>query len=205
MKILVGCEESQVVTIEFRKLGHEAYSCDLIECSGGHSEWHLQMDVFEAIKLKKWDIGIFFPPCTYLTTTANRSFLNNPARWEKRLEAVKFVYKLMNTEIPCVAIENPKGVISSHIRKPDQYIQPYEHGHTDSKMTGLWLKDLPLIKPTCIVSPRWIISPSGKRHSETHWRNPSTNNPEKAKLRSKTYSGIAKAMAEQWSYERNPK
>lgn len=198
MKILVGCEESQSVAIELRKRGHQAFSCDIIECSGGHPEWHLKMDVFEAVKNGKWDAAIFFPPCTYLTTTANRSFLNNPERWEKRLDAVKFVYRLMNLDIPMIAIENPKGVLSSHIRKPDQYIQPYEHGHTDSKMTGLWLKNLPLIKPTKIVEPEWITSQSGKRHSKTHWQNPSTNNPENAKKRSKTYVGIAKAMAEQW-------
>ena len=198
MKILVGCEESQAVTIAFRKLKMEAYSCDIQDCSGGHPEWHLKMDVFEAINSDEWVLMIAFPPCTYLTTTANRSFLNNPERWEKRLEAVKFVHKLMNVDIPHIAIENPKGVLSTHIRKPDQYIQPYEHGHRDSKMTGLWLKNLPLIEPTKIVEPEWIISPSGKRHSKTHWKNPSTNNPENAKLRSKTYPGIAEAMATQW-------
>ncbi len=200
MEILVGCEESQAVTKEFRKLGHEAYSCDLKECSGGHPKWHLKMDVFEAVKLRNWDMGIFFPDCTYLTTTANRSFLNNPERWEKRLEAVKFVYKLMNLNIPKIAIENPKGVLSSHIRKPNQYIQPYEHGHPDSKNTGLWLKNLPLIKPTKIVEPEWVYpkSGSGKRMSKIHANNPSTNNPENARLRSKTFLGIAKAMAEQW-------
>lgn len=199
LSILVGCEESQAVCIELRKLGHEAFSCDLQECSGGHPEWHLQMDIFEAVKLRKWDIGIFFPTCTFLTVTANRSFLNNPDRWDKRLEAVKFVYKLMNLDIERIAIENPKGVISTHIRKPDQYIQPYEFGHPDSKMTGLWLKNLPLLKPTKIVEPEWITSPSGKRHSKTHWKNPSTNNPKNAKLRSKTYKGIAEAMAIQWT------
>lgn len=198
MKILIGCEESQEVCKAFREIGHEAYSCDIEDCSGGFPEYHLKMDVFEAIKLHKWDMAIFFPPCTYLTCTANRSFLNNPDRWEKRLKAVKFVYALMNCGIEKIAIENPKGVISTHIRKPDQYIQPYHFGHKDSKMTGLWLKNLPLLQPTNIVEPEWITSPSGKRHSFTHWKNPSTNNPENAKLRSKTYPGIAKAMAMQW-------
>jgi len=132
------------------------------------------------------------------TVTANRSFLNNPERWENRLKAVQFVWKLMQSDIPHIAIENPKGVLSTHIRKPDQYIHPYEHGHPDSKMTGLWLKGLPLLKPTKIVEPEWITSPSGKRHSKTHWKNPSTSNPENAKLRSTTYQGIADAMAEQW-------
>lgn len=200
MKILVGCEESQRVTEAFRKLGFEAYSNDIMDTSGNHPEWHLKIDLFDAVELIKPDCLIAFPPCTYLTCTANRSFINNPDRWEKRLEAVKFVHKIMNLSIKHIAIENPKGVISSHIRKPDQYIQPYEHGHQDSKMTGLWLKNLPLLIPTEIVEPEWIISPSGKRHSKTHWSNPSTGNPENAKLRSKTYPGIAKAMAEQWGY-----
>lgn len=163
MKILIACEESQIVTKAFREAGFDAFSNDIIDCSGGRPEWHLKKDVFEAVNSDHWDAMIAFPPCTYLTTTANRSFLNNPERWEKRLEAVKFVYKLMNVDIPHIAIENPKGVLSSHIRKPDQYIQPYQHGHRDSKMTGLWLKNLPLIEATEIVEPEWIISPSGKR------------------------------------------
>lgn len=198
VRILVGCEESQAVTIAFRERGFEAYSCDIQDCSGGHPEWHIKGDILDVVRKMKPDVLIAFPPCTYLTTTANRSFLNNPERWEKRLEAMRFVYELMNLEIPYIAIENPKGVISSHIRKPDQYIQPYEFGHTDSKMTGLWLKNLPTLKPTDIVEPEWVTSPSGKRHSKTHWQNPSTNNPEKSKLRSKTYRGIANAMASQW-------
>lgn len=197
IRVLVACEESQTVCKEFRKLGFEAFSNDIIPCSGQHPEWHLQMDVFEAIELG-WDCMIAFPPCTYLTTTANRSFLNNPERWEKRLKAVKFFHRLLNAPIDKIAIENPKGVISSHIRKPDQYVQPYHFGHRDSKMTGLWLKGLPKLQATNIVEPEWITSPSGKRHSKTHWQNPSTNNPDNAKLRSKTYLGIAKAMSEQW-------
>jgi hypothetical protein len=211
MRVLVGCEESQAACIAFRERGHEAYSCDLEPCSGGHPEWHIQADILTVnngglfvtqtgrmVYIEKWDLAIFFPPCTFLTVTANRSFLNNPIRWEKRLAAVMFFHRLLNCGIPKIAIENPKGVISTHIRKPDQYIQPYQFGHKDSKMTGLWLKNLPLLKPTEIVEPEWVISPSGKRHSKTHWNSPSTNNPGNAKLRSKTYSGIASAMAEQW-------
>ena len=197
MKIIIGCEESQRVCVEFRKLGHEAYSCDILEPSGGHPEWHIQDDVLKHLD-DGWDMMIAFPPCPYLTVTANRSFLKNPERWEKRLEAVKFVWKLMNANIQKIAIENPVGVISTHIGKPDQYIQPYWFGHPDSKKTGLWLKNLPLLKPTKIVEPEWTISLSGKRHSKTHWKHPSTNNPQNSKLRSKTYIGIAKAMAKQW-------
>jgi len=200
MKILIACEESQAVCKAFREKGHEAYSCDILPCSGGHPEWHIQKDVFEVIASEKWDMMIAFPPCTFLTVTANRVFLNNPKRWQSRLDAVNFVYKLMNCGIERICIENPKGVLSSHIRKPDQYIQPYEHGHAESKMTGLWLKNLPLIVPTEIVKPVWVIAKtSGKRHSPTHFHNPSTGNPENAKLRSKTYEGIAKAFANQWS------
>lgn len=199
MKILIACEESQVVCKAFRKSGHEAYSCDVQECSGGHPEWHIPYNVLEVIHYN-WDMMIAFPPCTYLTVTANRSFLSNPERWQKRLDAVNFVWELYNASIDKIAIENPKGVISSHIRKPDQYIQPYEHGHKDSKMTGLWLKNLPLLKPTKIVEPEWVYPKNGssKRMSKTHALNPSTNNKNNSILRSKTYSGIAKAMAEQW-------
>lgn len=200
MKVLIGCEESQAVCIAFRELGHEAYSCDLKPCSGGHSEWHLQMDVFDCVKLINPDMGIFFPECTFLTLTANRSFLNNPIRWEKRLKAVKFVYKLMNLPIHKIAIENPVGVIGTHIRKADQYIQPYEFGHPDSKKTGLWLKNLPLLVPTNVVEPEWVYPKSGslKRMSKTHANSPSTFNKQNSTLRSKTYTGIAKAMADQW-------
>jgi hypothetical protein len=197
MKIIVACEESQEVTKAFRKLGHIAYSCDLLPSSGGHPEWHIQENVLNILN-SGWDMMIAHPPCTYLTTTANRSFVNNPDRWKKRLEAMEFVWQLMNAPIEKIAIENPKGVISTHIRKPDQYIQPYHFGHPDSKMTGLWLKNLPLLKSTSIVEPEWITSPSGKRHSLTHWKTPSTNNPVNAKIRSKTYTGIAEAMAQQW-------
>lgn len=200
MKVLIACEESQEVTKAFRALGHAAYSCDILPCSGGHPEWHIQDDVVKHL-MEGWDIMLAFPPCTYLTTTANRVFLSNPERWKKRLEAMIFVWVLWKAPIHRIAIENPKGVISSHIRKPDQYIQPYEHGHPDSKMTGLWLKNLPHIQPTKIVEPEWVYpkSGSGKRMSKTHANNPSTSNPDNAKLRSKTYPGIAKAMAEQWS------
>lgn len=203
MKIIVGCEESQEVTKAFRKLGHEAYSCDLIECSGGHLDWHFKEDILDVIKAYEWDLGIFHPPCQYITTTANRAFYNDPERWQKRVDAMVFVFKLMNSKIHKICIENPKGVIVSHIKHPlfgkPQYIQPYHHGHKDSKMTGLWLKNLPDLEPTNIVEPEWVVmKSSGKRMSKTHYNNSSTGKPENAKLRAKTYPGIAKAMAEQW-------
>lgn len=199
MIILLGCERSQEVCKAFRERGHEAYSNDEQDCYGGHPEWHIKGDVFDAIKSRKWDMAIFFPPCTLLTCTANRSFLNNPTRWDQRLKAVKFVHALLNCGINKIALENPKGVISTHIRKPDQYIQPYEHGHPDSKMTGLWLNNLPLLTPTNIVEPEWHYPKNGgNRMSKTHAHNPSTYNKANADLRSMTYPGIAKAMADQW-------
>lgn len=197
MKILLGCEESQAVCLEFRKLGHEAFSCDLQECSGGHPEWHLQMDVFEAIKLKKWDIGIFFPTCTFLTVSANKWYKDQPARKsgtlvgaERRMareDAIDFFMRIYNSEIPKVAIENPIGCMSSRFRKPDQVLQPWMFGHGETKATCLWLRRLPKLIPTNIVEGR---------EQRLHLL-PKT--AERAKLRSKTYPGIARAMAEQWS------
>lgn len=195
MKVLIACEFSGIVRDAFAERGHDAMSCDLFPTE--QPGWHYQGDVMDVIN-NKWDLMIAHPPCTYLTVTANRSFLNNPGRWKKRLEAMYFVYNLMNCDIEQICTENPVGVISTHIRKPDQYIQLYEFGHVDSKKTGMWLKNLPLLKPTKIVTPEWMTTTSGKRMSKTHWYCSSTNNPQNAKIRSKTYQGIANAMAEQW-------
>lgn len=197
MKILIACEFSGIVRDAFTRMGHDAMSCDLLPSDKPGK--HYQGDVFDIIG-DGFDMMIAHPPCTYLTVTANRSFLGNPDRWRKRLAAVLFVWDLLNAPIEKIAIENPKGVLSSHIRKPDQYVQPYQFGHTDSKMTGLWLKNLDQLKPTKIVEPEWVYpaSGSGKRMSKKHAINPSTNNPKNAKLRSLTYQGIANAMARQW-------
>lgn len=197
MLVLIGCEESQEVCKAFRALGHEAYSCDLEESSGGHPEWHLQMDVFEAIKLKKWDLAIFHPTCTYLTISANRWYKDQPerksgtlvgeARRQERVKAIKFFMDLYNCDIPKIAIENPIGIMSSEFRKPDQVIQPWMFGHGETKATCLWLRGLPRLKPTNIVAGReqriWKLSPGKDR----------------TKLRSKTFKGIAEAFASQWS------
>jgi hypothetical protein len=195
VNILIACEFSGIVRDAFLKKGHLAVSCDLIptESPGPHYAGDVE-DILDS----GWDMMIAHPPCTYLTVTANRYFRNNPERWEKRLEAVKFVYKLLNANIPRICIENPKGVISTHIRKPDQYIQPYEFGHKDSKMTGLWLKGLPLLVGTKRVEPEWVTFSSGKRMSKTHAGTPSTSSEENRKIRSRTYHGIAEAMAAQW-------
>lgn len=209
MRILVACEESQAVTIELRKLGHEAYSCDLIPCSGGHHAWHLQVDVIELLKLK-WDMIIAFPPCTYLTVTANKWFKDQPARKsgalvgaERRLareEAVKFFMAFAEADCPKIAIENPIGVMSTRFRKPDQIIQPYNFGTDVSKSTCLWLKGLPKLVNTTYVSPR--ITENGVKR----WGNQTDKDgsditppgPNRAIVRSKTHPGVAKAMALQW-------
>jgi len=145
INIIIGCEESQVICTEFRKLGFNAFSNDIQECSGGHPEWHLKMDVFKAIKLKKWDLGIFHPPCTYLSY-AGISWWNDPNRLKKRLKALNFFAKLWLSNIPHICIENPSGCASPTIAKYSQIIQPYFFGNAESKRTCLWLKNLPLLK-----------------------------------------------------------
>jgi len=189
MKVLVACEYSGRVRDAFLAKGHDAMSCDLLPTESPGP--HYQGDVFDIIR-DGWDLMIAHPPCTYLTCSANRSFLNNPDRWQKRLDAMRFVHSLLNADIEKICIENPQGVISTHIRQPDQYIQPYEFGDPESKKTGLWLKNLPLLLPTKIVQPVWITTADGKRHSPTH---AFIKDP---KVRSLTYQGIADAMADQW-------
>ena len=197
IKVLIACEFSGTVSNAFYERGHDAMSCDLLPTES--SGLHHQGDVLDILD-DEWDLMIAHPPCQYLTVTANRSFLNNPGRWKKRLDAMNFVYKLMNCDIGRICVENPVGVISTHIRKPDQYIQPYQHGHKESKKTGLWLKNLPLLKPTNLVTPEWKISTSGDRYSKTAWHCSSTNSPKNAKIRSRTYQGVADAMADQWNF-----
>jgi site-specific DNA-cytosine methylase len=158
MKVLVACEESQAVTIELRKKGIEAFSCDLMDCSGGYPEWHLQQDVTELLN-QKWEMIIGFPPCTFLTVTGNRWF--NIERYgekaikrhQDREEAVKFFLKLAESKCKKIAIENPVGIMSTRWRKPDQIINPYEFGDPYEKKTCLWLKGLPKLKPTRFVRP----------------------------------------------------
>lgn len=210
MRVLVACEESQRVCIAFRNKGHEAYSCDIIDCSGGHPEWHIKDDVLK--HLEGWDLIIAHPPCTYLTVCGNRWF--NTARYgdkavergRKRAEAAEFFLKLVNAPCDKIAVENPVGVMSRLWRKPDCIIQPYQFGHPYSKKTCLWLKNLPPLKPTKIVEPEKIHS-KGKTggYSGNSWYVTDENgkilswsDPRTAKERSKTYQGIADAMADQW-------
>jgi len=212
MLILVGCERTQAVTIELRALGHEAYSCDLLPCTGGYPQWHLTLDVFTAIDSKRWDMAIFFPPCTYLTISGNRWFRPEykarfPNRPRLRLEAIRFVIKLWRCGIPRIAIENPIGVLSTQWRKPSQIIQPYFFGDPHPKSTCLWLKNLPLLYHSSVpdlfnseashVVPTYRICPkSGKRYSAIHYV--SGWSQDRSFVRSKTYPGIASAMAQQW-------
>ena len=185
MRIIVACEESQAVTIELRKRGHEAYSCDILPCSGGHPEWHFQQDVFEVIGMG-WDMLIGFPPCTHLAVSGARHFAAKRADGRQQ-EAIDFFMALAKAPIPRIALENPVGIMSSHFRKPDQIIQPWQFGHGETKATCLWLKNLPKLEPTDIVEGR----------EQRIWKMPP--GPDRAKLRSKTYPGIAKAIAEQWT------
>ena len=204
MRILVACEESQAVTKELRKLGHEAYSCDIQECSGGEPQWHLKVDALELLKMT-WDMIIAFPPCTYLTVTGNRWFNEEKygeiarQRKENRIKAIKFFMAFANADCEKIAIENPIGLMSHYWRKPDQIIQPYEFGHRERKATCLWLKGLPLLKPTKIVEPEIIHHKSGRTDSRWHFETLSLPKEERSKIRSKTFPGIAKAMAEQWA------
>ena len=219
MKVLVACEESQEVCKAFREKGHEAYSCDIEPCSGGHEEWHIQQDVLpllngniefktangESHRIEgKWDLIIAHPPCTYLTITGNRWFneerYGEKARERKRnrLEAIDFFMKFVKADCDRIAIENPIGTISTAYRKADQIIQPYEYGEPTKKATCLWLKGLPKLTPTNIVEPKIVRYKNGKADNPWHYYTISLPPKERAKARSKTFSGIAKAMAAQW-------
>lgn len=193
MEILVACEESQAVTIELRRLGHEAYSCDIEPCSGGHPEWHLQQDVTPLLK-RHWDMIIAFPPCTHLAVSG-AAWFEQKRKDGRQQEGIDFFMMFANADCERIAIENPVGIMSSVYKKPSQIVQPYEYGHMEQKKTCLWLKGLPLLQPTNNVYDQMIELPKNKRE-RLHYLPPS---PERAKLRSKTFPGIAKAMAEQWA------
>ena len=202
MKILVACEESQAVTKELRRLGHEAYSCDIQECSGGHPEWHVQVDALELLKME-WDMIIAHPPCTYLTNAGARHLWKghqlNQERYEKGLEAKAFFMAFLNADCPMIAVENPIPSKVFELPKYTQTVQPYEHGHPYTKKTCLWLNGLEPLKPTNVVEPVATWCPSGSysgKHGEKHRGMFTTD---RAKNRSKTFPGIARAMAEQWA------
>lgn len=181
----IACEESQAVTIEMRRLGHEAYSCDIEPCSGGHPEWHLQVDALELLKMK-WDMILAFPPCTHLAVSGARYF-EQKRKDGRQQAAIDFFMRFANADCPKIAIENPVGIMSSVWRKPDQIIQPWQFGHGETKKTCLWLKGIPLLVPTNIVDGR----------EQRIWKMPPSE--DRAKNRAKTFPGIARAMAEQWA------
>lgn len=210
MRVLVACEESQRVCTAFRNKGHEAYSCDIRDCSGGHPEWHIKDDVLK--HLEGWDLIIAHPPCTFLTLAGNRWFdidkygIKAIEREKERGDAIQFFLKLVNAPCDKIAVENPVGVMNRIYRKPDCVIQPYQFGHPYTKKTCLWLKNLKPLQPTKIVQPE-IIHSGGKTggYSGNSWHAVDENgkilawnDPRTAVERSKTYQGIAEAMAEQW-------
>lgn len=229
MKIIVGCEKSQAVTAAFRKKGHEAYSCDLQKTSGLHPEWHIQENILNVINggcfplgndykmdeiiVYKWDMGIFFPDCTYLTCSAEWAYKDPPyhqkikpgtlvgieRKWA-RMAASEFFMALYNCKIPSIAIENPIGVMSSLFRKPDQIIQPYNFGDDASKSTCLWLKNLPRLNNTKYVEPRIVNGLKRWSNQTDSGHNKLSPSDNRAELRSKTFPGIASAMANTWNY-----
>ena len=204
MKVLIACEESQRVCIAFRQRGHEAFSCDIVEPSGGHPEWHIQDNVLR--HLDGWDLIIAHPPCTYLSVSGNQCFSEKiyskeqiQYRIEQREKAVDFFKSIYNANCGRIAIENPVGYMNTHFRKPDQIIHPYYFGDPYEKKTCLWLKNLPKLVPTNIVvpEPRHYFA-SGKSFPAWYYESSRYPIKDRSKLRSKTFPGIAKAMAEQW-------
>jgi hypothetical protein len=198
MKVLLACEESQAVTNEFRKLGHEAYSCDILPTSGDNPEWHIQDDI-KTVLYDAWDLVIAFPPCTHLASSGAAWFEAKRADGRQQ-EGIDFFQLFTDLKTPRVAIENPIGIMSSLYRKPDQIINPWQFGDSYKKRTCLWLKGLPKLVPTDVVDPGESITyASGcvmpKWYAEAWNLSPE----ERSKVRSKTFPGIAKAMAEQWS------
>ena len=202
MRVLVACEESQAVCIAFREFGHEAYSCDIQPCSGGHPEWHLQCDALELLRLK-WDMIIAHPPCTYLTNAGARwlwaGHKLNQERYQKGLDAKAFFMAFYNADCPKIAVENPVPSAVFEMPPYTQVIQPYEFGHPYSKKTCLWLKGLPPLTPNQIIGDHVPYVTSGS-YSKTH--DPKYKGASRkggaAKIRSKTFPGIGRAMAVQW-------
>ena len=204
INVLIGCEESQAVTIEFRKLGFNAFSCDLLPCSGGHPEWHYQEDIFEVIKLKEWHAGIFFPPCTDLAVSGARHFERKRLDGSQK-KSIDFFYDIANCNIPHTGVENPVGIMSTIWRSPDQIIQPWQFGDKAQKTTCLWLKNLPKLNHTDIVEKGEFFeftSKKGEKKRMPMWYYKALQDaktPEQRRtLRSKTFPGISEAMAKQW-------
>ena len=218
-RVLVACEESQAITKAFRKIGIEAYSCDLLPCSGGHPEWHFQEDVFAVIEREeKFDLMIAHPPCTFLAGSSvqwlshpedkalefdeRRPHPLYPNRRKDMLDSVEFVKRLFNANVDKIAIENPVGLLSSRWRKPDQIVQPYHFGDEATKTTCLWLKNLPKLEHTDVVGKGGRTTfASGKSHPSWYAEAlaKAKTKEERQSLRSKTFQGMADAIADQWS------
>lgn len=196
MRVLVGCEYSGRVRNAFREAGHDAWSCDLLP-SEDDSPFHIQGDVLPVLD-QGWDLGIFHPPCTYLAVSGLHWNKRDPARAAKTEEALDFVRALMSAPIERIAVENPVSCISSRIRKPDQIIQPYEFGEDASKKTCLWLKNLDLLTPTQMVAPRLVDGKPRWSNQTDSGQNRLGPSEDRWKERSRTFAGVAKAMAEQW-------
>ena len=219
MNVLVACEESQAVCIAFRERGHRAFSCDLQECSGGHPEWHIQSDVLPLLngdctfqtadshthtQTGRWDMIIAFPPCTHLAVSGARWFPEKQKDFRQQ-KAVAFFMHFVLANCDRVAVENPIGIMSNIYRKPDQIIQPYQYGHPYRKSTCLWLKGLPSLRPTDVVECNdvdkngFCYGGALRYATDENGRIISWNDPRTARERSKTFPGIARAMAEQWA------
>lgn len=217
IKVLIACEESQEVCKAFRSLGVESYSCDLQECSGGHPEWHIKQDVIPLLNgscrfvtcdciehniVGKWDMIIAFPPCTDLCVSGARYFERKRADGTQQ-KSIDFFMQFVNADCEKIAIENPIGIMSREYRKPDQIIQPYWFGDKAQKSTCLWLKGLPKLEPTNIVENgdfyEWVDK-NGVKKREAKWLMDALKaGADRAKIRSKTFQGVAKAMASQWT------
>jgi hypothetical protein len=234
MNVLVACEESQAVCKAFREKGHEAYSCDIQECSGGHNEWHIQSDVLNVINPKshpfnvgfekeeyilesgikfqtmdgtehfiegKWDLIIAHPPCTYLTGAGACNIPKHPERIPLGFEAAEFFKKILNADCDKIVVENPPPMKRFNLPKYSQLVRPYMFGESNNKPICLWLKGVQELKPTNIVEKdkdivRWVHKATGQKKSCSKWYNTNTN--QHNKHRSKTFEGVAKAMADQW-------
>ena len=194
MKVLVACEYSGIVRDAFAAKGHDAWSCDILPTESPGN--HFQGDVLEHLD-KGWDLMIAHPPCTHLAVSGARWFTEGKKPWSLQEDALDFVRKLLDAPIDKIALENPVSVISTKIRKPNQIIQPFEYGHDVTKKTCLWLKNLPNLKPTKIVKPD-IVLVNGKKMSRMHYESFKLPSKERSKVRSKFYTGIAQAMADQW-------
>jgi hypothetical protein len=201
-RVLIACEESQAVTIAMRKKGIEAYSCDILPCSGGHPEWHIKCNVLDIIH-ENWDMIIAFPPCTDLSA-AGAQYWKQKQEDGRQKKAIDFVYAIRDADCSYIAIENPTGILNTLWRKPDQIINPFQFGDPFKKRTCLWLKGLPLLQPTNIVDPKYHYTSNstrgGKLKDGTRKKSslPIFKAWDSSKERSKTFSGIAKAMATQW-------